>query len=241
MGRINEIIGQLALCLAVLLSAMLLASCAAFGGGEGGGGGPKGVRATVRQALMGDDAAEAGRMLGRAAGWAQTLLRGSGKHARTMAVADRLFEELESGGELDLGSVNRAALAVCEEAVALKYGTGKTALIMAGVRAGGVVLDRLMADRVDRGYATDFLSGLVEGRREAAEEAAAKTPSAAEPYDVHPTEECGYQCLLADIGEKLAGDDLTAGERARWEATKAMLEKERDAILRAEGLLPSGG
>ena len=141
----------------------------------------------VKKVILPDDYEEAGRMVGEAGYMAYVIMKGDPKYDKYTTKMEEIWAALQAGEKESfvMGDLNNTFLEVMRVAMTAKYGYVKGALITDGIRIGGVLADRLMADKVDTVKMELYLKGVKEG----IEHAIAATPADAFTEFQKPTEE----------------------------------------------------
>ena len=153
----------------LLVFTLLGAGCAAMKNGK------PSLLGTVKDVIVGNDYEAAGKTVGEAAYMGFLILEGNPKYDKYTEKCKELYKALDNAESetVKLGTVNSIAMEVMQVALTAKYGYVKAQLITTGVRIGGAVADRIIANKVDTVAADKFIKGFKEG----IDLAIAKTPA----------------------------------------------------------------
>lgn len=142
------------------------------------------------------------------------LVKKDGKHEKEVKILEDLYLQLLQAEKADerpkLAAVNNAGLTVLRAAMIAKYGYVKGGLIADAVQIGGGIIDarvkKKLTDPDEEKFMTAFIATL--------KDCVANTPIIEKEIE----EEC-VNCDVAEIIKReLARNDLTAEERAEYEA-----------------------
>ncbi len=155
----------------------------------------------------------AGSMFAKGVYTGYMLVKKDGKHVKEVETLEKLYFELLQAENADekpkLAAVNRAGLTVLRAALTAKYGI-KGSLVADAVEIGGDIIDarikKKLADTDEEAFMNAFITTL--------KECVANTPVIEKEIE----EECVNCDIVERIKKELARDDLTAEERAEYEA-----------------------
>lgn len=143
--------------MAALAATLVFTGCASKSGG-------KSMLGTVKEVIIGDDYEAAGETLGDVSVTAYTILKGNPKYDKYTGKMEKLWEALnKADGGVTAGNVNELALEVAQVALTAKYGYPYSKAITTGIRIGGAIADRIIANKVDDVAAEQFLKGFKAG------------------------------------------------------------------------------
>ena len=118
----------------------------------------------VKDVVIGDDYYATAKMLGGASAIGYKLVEGNPKYDKYTAACRDIYNALDANDDtLTVGSINNVAIDMCRVALTAKYGYVYGALLTDGIIVGGRVADRIIAKRVDKVAAEQFLRGFKDG------------------------------------------------------------------------------